>query len=115
MAPIIVLVAAIRRRKVESGVGRSKLKRRRRGVSFCHVRRIVAEGHLREAIVDGNHWNIGAIPALVIRAIRRKIGVSLSHWDNQIEGARRKRVEPVACARKYLHAELVLSDEGLVG
>lgn len=55
MAPIIVFAAAIRRRKVKSGVGRSKLKRRRRGVSFCHVRRIVAEGHLREAIVDGNH------------------------------------------------------------
>jgi len=35
--------------------GVSRLKRRRRGVSFCHVSRIEAEDHLREAIVEGNH------------------------------------------------------------
>lgn len=30
-------------------------------------------------------------------------------------GARRRRTDPVAWARKYLHAELVLSVEGLIG
>jgi len=96
MAPINELKEAIMRRGRRRDVGRSRLKRRRRGVSFCHVRRMDAEGHLREAIVDGNHWNIGAIPALVMRARRRNIGLSLSHCVSQIAGARRRRTDPVA-------------------
>lgn len=46
---------AIMRRGVVRDEGRSKLKRRRRGVSFCHVRRMDAEDQLREEMVDGNH------------------------------------------------------------
>ena len=55
MAPIKVLLTLIRRRGTIRLLGRSRLKIRKRGASFCQVIRIVAEGHVRAAIVDGNH------------------------------------------------------------
>lgn len=58
---------------------------------------------------------MGAIPAFVIKAISRNIGLSLSQGVSQVVGPRRNRTDPVACARKYLHAALALSDETLVG
>lgn len=115
MAPMRVLITLINiigRAVVE---GRSSLNKRRRGVSFCQVIRVVAAGHLSDAMVEGNHWYIGAIPALVISAISRNMGLSLVQGVSQVVGPRRKRTEPVAWARKYLHAALVLLDVILVG
>ncbi len=115
MAPIsvlITLISMIGRAVVE---GRSSLNKRRRGVSFCQVMRVVAAGQLRDAIVEGNHWYMGAIPALVIRAMSKNIGLNLVQGVSQVVGPKRKRTEPVAWARKYLHAALVLLDVILVG
>lgn len=90
-------------------------KRIIRGVNFCHVRRREAVSQGRAAIVEGNHWNIGAIPALVIKARKIKTG----HRDVQlvihVAGPSKNRIVPVAWAIKYLHAALVLSEEGPVG
>jgi hypothetical protein len=86
-----------------------------KGVSFCHVKRIVAGNQLREAIVEGNHWYIGAMPALVIKAITINIGESASQEVVQTAGASKNKIEPVACAIKYLHAALVLSVVGPSG
>lgn len=83
-----------------------------KGVSFCQVKRMEAENQLREEIVEGNHWYIGAIPALVIRAITINIGDKLFQGVVQTAGARRNRIDPVAWAMKYLQAALVLSVVG---
>lgn len=95
--------------------GMSSLKRRRRGASFCQVRRREAEYQLSAAIVEGNHWYMGAIPALVISASRRNIGLRVVHVPSQVVGPSKNKTEPVACARKYLHAAAVLSVAGPIG
>lgn len=94
---------------------RSNLNRRSRGVSFCHVSRIEAEVQVREAIVEGNHWYIGAIPALVRRANSKNAGLRALQGVSQIAGLMRSKTDPVACARKYLHADLALSEERPIG
>lgn len=55
MAPVSALRALRRRRGVVMVAGKSALNRMSRGVSFCHVRRIVAENQFNEANVEGNH------------------------------------------------------------
>lgn len=76
--------------------GKSRLNKRSRGVNFCQVKRIVADGQLREAIVDGNHWYIGAIPAFVIKASMINIGLNLSQGVSQIAGPNKNSTDPVA-------------------
>lgn len=55
------------------------------------------------------------MPALVIKARSKNIGPNLSQGVSHVAGPRRKSTDPVACARKYLHAAVVLSVEGFMG
>ena len=115
MAPVKLLITLRSMTGNMRDKGRLRLNKRNKGVSFCQVKRVDAAGQLSEAIVDGNHWCIGAIPALVIKAIRSSMGLRLFQGVSHVVGARRNRMEPVAWARKYLHVAPVLSEETFVG
>lgn len=78
-------------------------------MSFCHVKRIVEVNHLILDTADGNHWYIGAMPDLVMRDSPRNTGVSLWSVVVHTVGASKKSTVPVAWARKYLQAGVVLS------
>jgi hypothetical protein len=96
MAPIKLLITL---RNIIGNIrvsGKLRLNKRNRGVSFCQVKRVEAAGQLSAAIVEGNHWCIGAIPAFVIRAIKRSIGLRLFQGVSHVVGPRRNRIEPVA-------------------
>lgn len=95
--------------------GISSLKSKSRGASFCQVNRSDTDGQFNDAAVDGNHWNIGAIPALVMSANRRNMALRLFHGPSHVVGPSRNKTDPVACARKYLHAAAVLSVAGPIG
>lgn len=114
MAPVIVLSAPSTSRTGSREGPISRENRIRRGVSFCHVRSSVAESQGKEAIVEGNHWNIGAIPAFVIKARKIKVGERAPKSVTQMAGASKNKIDPVAWAIKYLHAAPVLSVEGPV-
>lgn len=55
---------------------------------------------------------MGAMPAFVIKARKIKMGDRLFQSVIQTAGPRRNRIDPVACAIKYLQAARVLSVEG---
>lgn len=55
IAPIIVLMILRRTIGIVRLGGRVRLKSKRRGVNFCQVKRIDADGQDREEMVDGNH------------------------------------------------------------
>lgn len=95
--------------------GRSIEKRISRGVNFCHVRRVEAGSQFNEAIVEGNHWNMGAIPALVMSAIEMNIGERGDQGVAQRAGPIKNKTDPAAWAMKYLQALLVFSDMGPKG
>lgn len=95
-APVIAFKAHRDNRGVTIEGGRCKWKRVNRGVSFCQVNKINVGNQLRVATVEGNHWNMGAIPAFVINAITMNIGDKTDQDVVQTAGEIKNKVEPVA-------------------